>query len=53
VHPQAEGFTRHAVWDFAARSPSSTRCCCTSLLRPVPQAGDQAGRRRPGHADAR
>ena len=30
VHPQAEGFTSHEVWDFAAHQrPTSTRCCCT------------------------
>ena len=54
VHPQAEGFTRHQVWDFAAHCRrSSTRCCCISLLRPVPQAGGQAGRPGAGHAPVR
>ena len=28
VHPQAEGFTRHAPFDFERRR--TTRCCCTS-----------------------
>src|SRR5512138_297611 len=23
VHPQSEGFTRHAVWDFASTSPAA------------------------------
>ena len=28
VHPQAEGFTHHQVWDFAAcETATSTRCC--------------------------
>ena len=31
VHQQAEDFTHHRHWDFAAtRAPTSTRCCCTS-----------------------
>ena len=30
VHPQAEGFTDHARWDFDDRPGRSTRCCCTS-----------------------
>ena len=31
VHPQAEAFTEHEVWDFDAhRRRTSIRCCCTS-----------------------
>jgi alpha,alpha-trehalose phosphorylase len=25
VHPQAEGFTRHEIWDFAGTSPEQYR----------------------------
>ena len=30
VHPQAEGFTEHELWDFERHRPSTTRCCCTT-----------------------
>ena len=30
VHPQAEGFTGHQVWDFAATTAGQYPCCCTS-----------------------
>ena len=49
VHPQAEGFTQHQHWDFeAARSRSLPAAAALPLLRPVPQAGGQAGRPRAG-----
>ena len=51
VHPQAEGFTRHQVWDFAAHAARAVPAAAAlPLLRPVPQAGGQAG--RPGAGDA-
>ena len=51
VHPQAEGFTRHQVWDFAD-TPAGPLPAAAALpvLRPVPQAGRQAGRPGAGHA---
>ena len=30
VHPQSEGYTEHASWDFAATRPEQYPCCCTS-----------------------
>ena len=32
VHPQSDGFTAHQIWDFAATTAGSTRCCCTSRI---------------------
>ena len=54
VHPQAEGFTRHQVWDFAAHHARAVPAAAAlPLLRPLPQAGRQAGRPGAGHAPAR
>jgi alpha,alpha-trehalose phosphorylase len=40
VRPQAEGFTRHRVWDFAHTSAEQYPLMQHfPLLRPVPQAG--------------
>ena len=45
VHPQAEEFTDHAVWDFAQHGARSVPAAAAlPLLRPLPQAGRQAGR---------
>ena len=30
VHPQADGFTAHQVWDFPGTAPEQYPCCCTS-----------------------
>ncbi len=45
VHPQAEAFTSHQVWDFD-QTPARRLSPAAALpvLRPVPQAGGQAGR---------
>ena len=49
VHPQAEGFTRHQLWDFERlRAGPVPAAAALPLLRPVPQAGRQAGRPRAG-----
>jgi alpha,alpha-trehalose phosphorylase len=51
VHPQAAGFTRHQVWDFARTAAGQYPLMLSSpLLRPVPQAGRQASRPGAGHA---
>ena len=51
VHCQAEGFTEHEVWDFAATGPDQRSAAGElPLLRPVPQAGGQASRPGAGHA---
>ena len=44
VHPQAQGFTAHQVWDFAG-TPAGPLPAAAALpvLRPVPQAGREAG----------
>ena len=48
VHPQADDFTSHAVWDFDGTTPRPVPAAAElPVLRPVPQAGGQAG--RPGH----
>ena len=48
VHAQAEGFTDHEVWDFDAHPARQVPpAAALPLLRPLPQAGRQAG--RPGH----
>ena len=45
VHPQAEGFTEHEVWDFDSTPPDQYPLLLHyPVLRPVPQAGRQAGR---------
>ena len=45
VHPQAEGFTSHQAWDFEATAARAVPAAAAlPLLRPVPQAGRQAGR---------
>ena len=53
VHPQAERFTDHEVWDFE-RHPARPVPAVPALplLRPLPQAGGQAGRPGAGHAPA-
>ena len=54
VHPQAEGFTEHqAVGLRAHRAWAVSAPVALSLLRPVPQAGAQAGRPGAGDAPAR
>ena len=51
VHPQAERFTEHEVWDFATTPPGALPVASAlSVLRPVPQAGGQAGRPGAGYA---
>ena len=47
VHPQSEGFTEHQLWDFAStRAGPVPAAAALPLLRPLPQAGRQAGRPR-------
>ena len=42
---QAEGFTEHQSWDFAAHARGAVSAAAAlPLLRPLPQAGGQAGR---------
>ena len=51
IHSQAEGFTRHQVWDFEATTAGAVPAAAAlPVLRPLPQAGGQAG--RPGARDA-
>ena len=53
VHPQAEDFTDHELWDFEGTRPDQYPLLLPlPLLRPVPQAGGQAGRPGAGHAPA-
>ena len=54
VHPQSEGFTEHAVWDFDAHAARALPAAAAlPVLRPLPQAGREAGRPRAGAARAR
>ena len=54
VHPQSEGFTDHQTWDFAGTDASQYPLLLHyPLLRPVPQAGREAGRPRARAARAR
>ena len=47
VHPQAEGFTDHEVWDFEGTEAGPiSAAAALPVLRPLPQAGRQAGRPR-------
>ena len=50
VHEQAARFTEHAEWDFERYRDSLPAPAARAVLRPVPQAGGQAG--RPGARDA-
>ncbi len=51
VHPQSERFTDHARWDFDAMKPDDYPLLLQlPLLRPVPEAGGQAGRPGARHA---
>ena len=50
VHQQSAGYTRHERWDFeATRARRVPAAAALPLLRPLPQAGGQAG--RPGAGD--
>ena len=54
VHPQSEGFTSHDVWDFEAHAARPVPAApALPVLRPLPQAGRQAGRPRARAARAR
>ena len=47
VHPQSEGFTGHERWDFeATHARAVPAAAALPLLRPLSQAGGQAGRPR-------
>ena len=49
VHPQADGFTDLEPWDFEGTADNRyPAAAALPVLRPVPQAGGQAGRSRHG-----
>ena len=53
VHPQAEGFTGHEIWDFANTTRRAVSAAAAlPLLRPLPQAGGQTGGSGASHATA-